>query len=143
MPLSKHYIDVHEDQVPLDAGGIARVLETDYPEVSFAVVLGSAASGTIAAHSDLDLGVYCAQALSFERRLALITAVEDLHQAVRCDLGLLDLAEPVFRFEALKGRLIFKRDEESWLRFYSVTCREYESQMFHYDKQRCYRVKCD
>ncbi|MBN1359611.1 MAG: nucleotidyltransferase domain-containing protein [Sedimentisphaerales bacterium] len=141
MPLSKHYIDMQDEPVPLAAAAIADLLEGDFPQISFAVVLGSAAQGTVGPHSDLDLAVFCTQGLSLDERLALIRGVEELHQGVRCDLGFLNLAEPVFRFEALKGRLILKRDEETWRRFYSTTCREYETQIFHYDKQRRYRLR--
>ena len=62
-----------------------------------------------------------------------------MHQGVRCDLGTLNGAEPVYRYEALKGKLLFVRDRERWLQFYSRTCRQYESQMFHYQKQLAYR----
>lgn len=59
----------------------------------------------------------------------------------RDDWVLRSMAEPVFRFEALKGRIVLQRDEETWLRFFSVTCREYEAQMFHYVRQRRYRLQ--
>ena len=55
---------------------------------------------------------------------------------VNVDLGVLNEKEPVYRFEALKGRLLFTRDLECRLHFYSLTCREYEHWMFHYDKLR-------
>jgi len=103
--------------------------------------VGSAARGVILAHGDLDLAVYCAEPLSLQQRIAVTGSVSDLHQGVRCDLGILNRAEPVFRFESLKGRLLFARDEETWLRFYSTTCREYESQMVHYERQRRYRLE--
>jgi predicted nucleotidyltransferase len=141
MPLSKHYLDTQDEATPVDADAIARLLAADFPQIGFALLLGSAAQGVIAPHSDLDLAVYCLTPLSFESRSALVGAVEDLHRGVRCDLGILNGAEPVFRFEALKGRLLFVRDHQVWLRFYSVTCRQYESWMFHYDKQRRYRIE--
>jgi thiamine monophosphate kinase len=58
---------------------------------------------------------------------------------VRCDAGILNSAEPVYRFEALKGRLLFVHDRVGYAAFYSLTCREYESQMASYERQRLYR----
>ena len=141
MPLSKHYLDTQEHDVPVDVDGITRLLETGYPQVDFALIVGSAARGVICAHGDLDLAVHCTEPLSLQQRIAVMGSVSDLHQGVRCDLGILNHAEPVFRFESLKGRLLFARDEETWLRFYSITCREYESQMVHYERQRRYRLE--
>lgn len=141
MPLSKRHLDIHEQEVPVDIERITRLLETDYPQVSFALIMGSAANGQIRAHGDLDLAVYCVEPLSFQQRLDLMESVSSLHQDVRCDLGILNHAEPVYRFESLKGRLLFARDEETWLRFYSIACREYESQMIHYQKQHRYRME--
>jgi len=63
----------------------------------------------------------------------------DFFPTVRCDTGILNSAEPVYRFEALKGRLLFARDQERYASFFSQACREYESQMFDYERQRCYR----
>jgi predicted nucleotidyltransferase len=141
MPLSKRYLDTQEQETPLDADGITKLLDVDYPQIDFALVLGSATGGVIGAHSDLDVAICCNEPLSFQQRVSLVGAIEDLHRGVRCDLGILNGAEPVYRFEALKGYLLAVRDQESWLRFYSVTCREYESQMFHYDRQRRYRLE--
>ena len=121
----------------------AQVKATPYGRGSFtfALIVGSAARGVILAHGDLDLAVYCTEPLSLQQRIAVTGSVSDLYQGVRCDLGILNRAEPVFRFESLKGRLLFARDEETWLRFYSTTCREYESQMVHYERQRRYRLE--
>jgi predicted nucleotidyltransferase len=143
MPLSKRYLDTQEHQTPLDADGIAGLLEADYPQIDFALVLGSAAGGAIGPHSDLDVAIHCRGPLSLHERVSLIAAIESLHRGVRCDLGILNFAEPVYCFEALKGRLVCARDQEQWIRFYSIACRQYESQMFHYDKQRRYRQEVE
>jgi len=140
VPLSKRYIDEQDVDVPVDFDGLRALFVETYDQVVFTLVMGSATQGTVQSHSDLDLAIYASRPLSLDERVSMIRHVSDLHQGVRCDLGMLRLAEPVYRFEALKGRLLFTRDQETWLRFYSVTCREYESQMFHYEKQRCYRI---
>ncbi len=148
MPLSKHHIDTKTVATPLDLDRLASVLEAELPQVVFAYLHGSAAeSGVVPAHSDLDIALFLdtpgaptAQLLStvYDR---VARVAESIAPGVRCDIGILNGAEPVFRFEVLKGRLLFCRDRERWLRFYSLTCREYESRMFHYERQRRYRIE--
>ncbi len=140
MPLSKHHIDTQETTIPVDFDGIKSLLDREYPQIVFALVMGSASQGTIARHSDLDLAVYLDKKVEWKLLSSVMDSVGDLHQGVRCDLGVLNNAEPIYRYEALKGRLLFTRDQERWLTFYSVTCREYETQIFHYQKQLQYRL---
>ena len=56
------------------------------------------------------------------------------------EIGFLNDAEPVYRFEALKGRLLFTRDRNEYLSFFALTCREYESQLVDYERQYRYRM---
>jgi len=105
--------------------------------------------GLVRPHSDLDLAVYldpkCLQkGSSFDLLEFYSTAqqvVEDVVGPVRCDLGILNGVEPVYRFEALCGRLLFSRDEDLRASFFSLTCREYEHQLFDYERQRRYRLE--
>ena len=140
MPLSKHYIDMQETEIPVDFDGIKSLLDREYPHIVFALVMGSASKGVIVKHSDLDLAVYLDEKIEWEQIASLMQSVGELHQDVRCDLGVLNNAEPIYRYEALKGRLLFTRDQERWLTFYSVTCREYETQMYYYERQLQYRL---
>ena len=141
MGLSKRYLDTNEQPLVFDPDELARTLEERVPEIIFAYLLGSAADGTVGPHSDLDLAVY----LEEKPTLSLYTDIEKICSEVvgpvRCDIGIVNNAEPVFRFEALKGRLLFTRDRERWLTFYSRTCREYEHQLFDYERQRRYRLE--
>ncbi len=108
-------------------------------DVVFALLHGSARDGQVRDGGDIDLAL-------FIRGKATIALYDDAAQAVNSvapgaevDIGILNHAEPVYRFEALKGRLLICRDEESYLRFFSLTCREYESQMASYSRQQSYR----
>ncbi len=152
MGLSKRYLDTKADPSPFDPDRLAEALEAVLPEVSFAYLHGSAAGGVVPPHSDLDLAMFVDPALSPDRsgvpgdlRLSLYARIAEVAESevpgVRCDLGFLNGTEPVYRFEVLKGRLLFCRDRELWLSFYSLTCREYESQLFHYERQRRYRLE--
>lgn len=141
MGLSKRYLDTNEQPFDFDPEQLARTLEERVPEIIFAYLLGSAADGTVNPHSDLDLAVY----LDRKPSLTLYTAIEEICSEivgpVRCDIGIVNNAEPVFRFESLKGKLLFTRDRERWLTFYSRACREYEHQLFDYERQRRYRLE--
>ncbi len=139
MPLSKRHIDTQETEMPVDFNGIKSLLESQYPQIVFALVMGSASEGTIAKYSDLDLAVFLEKKVEWEVLSSVMQSIGDLHQDIRCDIGVLNNAEPIYRYEALKGKLLFTRDQARWLTFYSVTCREYETQIFHYQKQLQYR----
>lgn len=141
MGLSKRHLNTNPQPVEVDLEQLGRRLQDAVPQVVFALVLGSSRSGVVPAYGDLDLAVYLNERASL-RLLASIaqTAEEGLH-GVRCDLGVLNGADPVYRWEACHGSLLFVRDQETWLRFFSLTAREYEEQMHHYKRQRRYRLE--
>ena len=143
MPLSKHYLDTQTNDIPVDFKGMQSLFENDYQEILFALLIGSASTGIIAKRSDIDIALYYAREPNWETLSGIMQSISDLHCDVRCDLGVLNHADPVYRYEALKGKLLFTRDQERWLRFYSLSCREYETQMFHYHKQRQYRLEIE
>ena len=142
MPLSKHHIDIQSQPASFDVAALGANLKREVSGIDFALLMGSAKQGVVAPHSDLDLALFLRAAPS----QALYEAVERIVAShvgpdVRADIGILNQADPVYRFEALKGRLLFCRDEEQWLNFYSVTCRLYEHQMADYARQRRYRLE--
>ncbi len=140
MPLSKHHIDTLTHPVRFDPACLGVALRDGCPEIDMAFLMGSAVDGIISPHSDLDLAVWLNVAPTFEIYTTVGRICEALAPDVRCDLGMLNHAEPVYRFEALEGRLLFARDQEQYLRFHSLTCREYESQLADYERQRRYRL---
>ena len=142
MPLSKHYLDLNRQTVCFDCDALGIALREGLPEIEFTLLLGSAKDGVVKPHSDIDLALYVSQPITsaFYNKVEELV-VKHLGSAVRVDIGILNRADPVYRFEALKGRLLFFRNDEIWLHFYSVTCREFETQMFHYERQRHYRME--
>jgi predicted nucleotidyltransferase len=140
MSLSKKHLNTNKHDVSFDIEGISECLKEKLPEVSFALLMGSAQNGIVRAYSDFDLAVYLKPfnpCLSLYGKIEV--ALESLLPAVRIDTGILNQVEPVYRFEALKGTLLFARDKELYARFFSLTCREYESQMVSYERQIQYR----
>ena len=140
MSLSKGHLDKNPDPVPLDIPSLAKRLE-EIPDIEFAYVLGSSVDGVVPANSDLDIAVYLSGTMSLDLYERIEVAVGTVVPGVRCDVGVLNRAEPVYAYEALKGRRLFARDHETWISFYSKTCRLLENQMFHYEKQRRYRLE--
>jgi len=141
MSLSRAYLSSHEKPLSLDIDAFAEALEEACPEVVFALLLGSSRNGHIAVDSDIDLAVYVRNRSALALYSRICDVVSRHAPGVYCDLGFLKSAEPIYRFEALKGRLLFVRDMEVYLDFYPVTCREYEQQMFDYERQHRYRVE--
>jgi len=124
-----------------DVDKLARLLEQRCPEVCFAFLHGSAKDGFLAKGSDIDIAVFVDGKATLELYEKVCDVVDQVVSGVRCDVGTLNDAEPVYRFEALKGRQLFCRDQERYLDFFSLTCREYESQMASYERQRRYRLE--
>lgn len=135
--LGENFVPVH-----FDPGMLAAAMEEQLPGVVFCFLMGSAVSGTVEAYSDLDLAFFLDEKPSFGFYRKAMDAVRSVVPNVRCDVGILNDAEPVYRFEALKGKLLFARDMERYVSFFSLTCREYESQMFDYERQLGYRRAC-
>lgn len=141
MSVSKRTKSNNLKSITFDIDSFSANLERRCPEIVFAYLLGSATEGTIAPSSDLDLAVFIDEKPTMDTYQRIIDATEPYAGGAEIDLGFLKNNEPVYRFEALKGRLLFTRNQETWLRFYSLTCREYEHWLFHYEKQRRYRIE--
>ncbi len=140
MSLSKQHLAPNKTTVSFDPAHLARALEEHFPSLTFALLMGSAVKGTVAPGSDIDLALY----LSSKPKLSFYSLFPDAVNAivpnVRVDFGILNHAEAIYRFEALKGRLLFTRDPEIYYEFFSRTCREYEMQMADYERQLTYRL---
>jgi len=143
MSLSKREASKNIELTNFNPCILAAALRDGCPEISFALLLGSARDGYIPAGGDLDLSV----SLDSRLNLALLGRIAAIAKSVlpgNCidiDIGCFDRAEPVYRFEALKGRLLFARDNDRFLDAYSLACREYESQMYDYARQARYRLQ--
>lgn len=140
MPLSKHHVDIQVRATPFDVARLAAALQAKCGEIDFAFLMGSAVSGIVAPHSDLDIAVWLNVKSSIDIYTKIGRICDEHVPDVRCDLGILNSADPIYRFEALQGKLLFTRSREKYLRFYSLTCREYESQLADYERQHRYRM---
>jgi len=143
MSLSLKYLSKNRGDLSFSTEKLKNELR-QCPEILFAYILGSAVNGVIKSKSDLDLGIYLENSkTSFgDVYLKICNICEPILPGVRIDVGFLNKCEdPVYKFEVISGSLLFTKNKEIWLRFYSNTAREYEHQMVHYEKQRRYRIQ--
>ena len=135
MSLSKREFKIEGEAVVFDPMALGDWL------VDFVLLMGSGRDGRIPPGGDLDLAIGMRGRLTFELRGRIAKVAGRLASEVDVDVGRFDGTEPVYRFEALKGRLLFTRDEARFQDAFSLACREYESQMRDYERQAAYRLK--
>ncbi len=119
---------------------LAAALESACPFLDFAFLLGSARDGRVPAGGDIDLAVYfhASSAIDWDRISAIMSIVEGQCPQAESDVGILNTAGVIYRFEALRGRLLFVRTAalDDYAAFYSLTCREYEDTMAMFARMR-------
>jgi len=96
------------------------------PNVMAAWVFGSAQNGLVREGGDLDVGVLFTSPPSLDDLAALRATLQQATQVDDIDLVPLNRAASILRFEAVSGRLIFKRDAAQMVEFVSLAAREYE-----------------
>lgn len=115
---------------PFSIQELGEVLRTRFSCIVFAYLIGSARNGIVPAGGDLDLAVFFDRntPMSWDIISGIMKTVEEQYPGTECDPGILNTAGCVYRFEALKGVLLFVREanRDEYTEFYSMTCREYE-----------------
>lgn len=139
MGIARGYLSHHKKAIPFDVEALGRALESECPYVVFVLLMGSSREGTVRVGGDLDLALYVQSQLDLKQYSRIADIADWSAPEAFCDIGILNWADPVFRFEALKGRLLFTRSLETYASFFSLTCREYESQLADYERQFRYR----
>ena len=119
---------------------LSEILEQNILEIDFALIFGSAQKGEIKDSADIDIAVYINTNLTIDLFLKIVEQVEN-HTNCRCDLSILNTASVILCFEALKGKLLFVKENkiDDYTQFYSLTCREYEDKIIWMKKQLSYR----
>ena len=141
MSLSRRESNAGRPGGTFDPAVLGTALREECPEVEFALLMGSARDGCIPPGGDVDLAVCVRAGLSLGLVERIVSLVQRLAPGTDVDVGCFNRTEPIYRFEALKGRLLFARDGDRFLDAYSLTCREYESQMHDYERQSRYRLQ--
>jgi len=117
----------------------------NYPQVLFAYLFGSQATGNVTPMSDVDIAVYFEKRLSsteqFRLRLHLIGVLGEALQRNDVELAVLNDDDIVLRYEVVKnGKVIFCRDQSAKNEFFVRTISEYldtePMRAFHYEKMK-------
>lgn len=127
----------------IDISKIAKVFRDNIEEIEFAYIFGSSKNGYIKTDSDLDIAIYLDKNYKLDENLIsnIYETFEKCYSDIKLDITILNNASIILQFEALTGRRLFVRSKslEEYLNFFSLTAREYESEMFWRNKQLKYR----
>ena len=118
------------------------LLASNFPEIHFALLFGSASDGIVKKGSDIDLGIYYDD--KYDKSTLLLKLTKELEKFLPqafFDITILNQAGSILRFEALQGKVLFVNasQEKRFGDFYTLTCAEYEDNTFWMKKQLEYR----
>jgi predicted nucleotidyltransferase len=112
------------------------------PEVLFALLFGSRATGRPHPGSDWDVAVYLDEELSprqrFRHRLQLIGELDDLGEI---DLVVLNEAPALLGHRALLGQLLFARDRIAYVRYFVRTLSRSEDERYYRERDHRERLR--
>jgi predicted nucleotidyltransferase len=118
----------------LDFEALANSLLT-CPAIDFSTVFGSSANGFLPdMDSDIDIAVYLSTDPTPDLLAEIIGLCQDSLSFEHIDLVVLNASDPVLAFEALCGKLVICKNEESYQSFFSRTCRLYEDKTYRNKK---------
>jgi predicted nucleotidyltransferase len=121
---------------------VTQTIRENFPDIAFAYLFGSSQDGIVKDRSDIDIALYYKGNDIFIR----FRIEEQLEKAIGNEI-LIDIVELqktsnyILAFEALRGKLLFVRDEymDDYINFYTLTCRRYEDEIYRMKKQLEYR----
>ena len=120
---------------------ITKAIEEHFPDIPFAYLFGSAQNGVVKPGSDIDVAVYYKGADPFARFNVEEQIAQAIGRRLQVDIVMLRNANPVLAFEALKGKLLFVREEcmDEYADFYTRTWRDYEEEIYWMKTELIYR----
>ncbi|MDR2651963.1 MAG: nucleotidyltransferase domain-containing protein [Prevotellaceae bacterium] len=126
----------------IDIQQIAEVIRENFPDIAFAYLFGSSQDGTVNDRSDIDIAIYYKGDDIFIRFRVEEQLEKILGYEIPIDIVELQKTENfILAFEALRGKMLFVRDEymEDYLDFYTLTCRKHEDEIYWMKKRLEYR----
>ncbi|TSA27431.1 nucleotidyltransferase domain-containing protein [bacterium] len=127
----------------IDIDRISKELFNNIPEAEFAYIFGSTQDGNVGKNSDIDIAFYFSKNIEISENLILeiFKSFEKIYPNLTLDICNLNTASLILRFEALRGTLLFVRDnfKDKFAEFFSLTAREYEDEMYRRKLQLKYR----
>jgi predicted nucleotidyltransferase len=108
--------------------------------IAFALLFGSSKEGRlIKDNADIDIALYLSDKPSADMLAEIVGLCQDAIQYDNIDLVVLNDSDPILSFEALSGKLLVCNNEETYLSFFSLTCRQYEDEMLRIERSISYR----
>lgn len=108
----------------------------EHPEVCFALLYGSRASGTNRPDSDWDVAVYLDEAMDDRARFQWLRQAHAALSGIQVDLVVLNDAGTLAAHRAISGRKLLVRDEVAWVRFFVHTQARYGDEAYYRDLHR-------
>ncbi len=121
---------------------IANVL-LNFEEIAFAYLFGSSQDGVVNKKSDVDIAIYFVEKENdLDLRIRIIKELEKIEPSFNnYDLVILNNASSILAMQVLQSKQLFLRNEycDLFADFYSLTCRQYEDDIYWMKKQLEYR----
>jgi len=109
-------------------------------KIDFALLFGSSQEGfLIRDTADIDIAVHLSERPTPDMLAEIVGLCQGALQYDNIDIVVLNISDPILAFEALSGRRLSCRNEEAYLSFFSLTCRQYEDEMLSIERSRSYR----
>ena len=119
---------------------IASAIKDNFPEIPFAHIFGTSATGVVNNGSDIDIAIwYDGPDLFIKAKVLEI--LEPVVNNIPVDIINIREANPLLAHEALAGNILFVRDEQKlfYASFYSRIAAEFEDKIYWIQKQLQYR----
>jgi len=114
---------------------LKKFLEKD-PNILFALVFGSAASGKFKKDSDIDIAIYVKEDLEPSEYLKLVTNLCDLVKR-EVHLIVLNKASPLLRHQVMKEKkILFIKDFDIYANFREKTMTDYDEYLYVSDNYK-------
>jgi hypothetical protein len=104
------------------------------------MLFGSSQDGVLVRDAaDVDIAVHLSEQPTPDMLAEIVGLCEDALQYDNIDIVVLNTSDPILAFEALSGKRLACRNEEAYLSFFSLTCRQYEDEMQRIERSLSYR----
>jgi predicted nucleotidyltransferase len=109
-------------------------------KIDFALLFGSSQDGFLIRDSaDIDIAVHLSERPTADMLAEIVGLCQGALQYDNIDIVVLNNSDPILAFEALSGKRLTCRNEEAYLSFFSLTCRQYEDEMLRIERSLSYR----
>lgn len=113
----------------------------EHKKIDFALLFGSSQEGClIKDDADIDIAVHLVEHPTSDMMAEIVGLCQDALQYEHIDLVVLNTSDPILSFEALSGKLLVCNNRETFLSFFSRTCRQYEDEMLRIKRSLSYRA---